>query len=300
MKVLLVHNPGAGDDDHSGDHLVELIERAGHTVEYRPSKGDWAAVLEQSPHLVAVAGGDGTVSEVAKAAARIGVPVTILPAGTANNIAGALGLQGVSHQKLVAGWNAGALQPFDVGVARGPWGTFEFLESVGIGALAAMMRETDQGSASHVNKLEDRDERIAAATDVLADVVRTMEGIPCEVTVDGMRTAGCYLLVEALNFGAAGPGVRLSPRADGADGKLDVVLVSDRERSVLLERLQGQARSTESAWPIHHATHVVLEYARSPLHLDDELFDAADERLLVDMSIRPGAITFLIPRMHRP
>src|SRR5687767_9681421 len=104
MRVLLVHNPSSGDDDHARERLVELICRFGHEVRYAQSKSDWRSLLEQGIELIAVAGGDGTVSEVARATAHRGIPIAILPTGTANNIARWLHLTGTPHADLIGGW----------------------------------------------------------------------------------------------------------------------------------------------------------------------------------------------------
>src|SRR5687768_1058781 len=121
MDVLLVHNPNSGDDDHAGERLVDLLGRNGHQVTYAHSKSGWRALLEQGTDLIAVAGGDGTVSEVARATAHRGIPIAILPTGTANNIAGFLGLTGMTHADLIGDWKNSRHVPFDVGVAEGPW-----------------------------------------------------------------------------------------------------------------------------------------------------------------------------------
>ena len=233
MRVSLIHNPGAGDDDHSGEQLVDLLTQAGHQVRYHSSKTAWHATLDDRPDLLAVAGGDGTVCEVAKAIAGRNIPITILPTGTANNIAGYLGLSEIRLQALVNGWRAAALQPFDLGVARGPWGTHRFLESVGVGVLASLISEIDAGGAAYVNELNGRTARLDAALDVLERVLKRSTPLECQVELDDLQLSGEYLLIEILNFGAAGPNLPLAPHADGGDGMLDVALVEAHERSWL-------------------------------------------------------------------
>ena len=39
MRVLLIHNPGAGDEEHEHDDLVRALAGAGHDVEYRAATG---------------------------------------------------------------------------------------------------------------------------------------------------------------------------------------------------------------------------------------------------------------------
>ena len=68
MRITLIHNPDAGNDQSpSGNELIELIHRAGHAVAYQSSKDEnWRSRLEESSDIVAVAGGDGMVGQVAK------------------------------------------------------------------------------------------------------------------------------------------------------------------------------------------------------------------------------------------
>src|SRR4029077_8629924 len=89
MQVTLIHNPDAGDDQQpSGDELLELIRRAGHTASYQSSKDEnWHSALEQSCDIVAVAGGDGIVGAVAKQLIRRRGSLRGPPFGDAEKIA---------------------------------------------------------------------------------------------------------------------------------------------------------------------------------------------------------------------
>jgi diacylglycerol kinase family enzyme len=299
MRVLFVHNPGSGDDDHAREHLVELMTQAGHQVTYAHSSGHWQSLLRQDHEMIAVAGGDGTVSDVARATAHRGLPIAILPTGTANNIARWLGVAEMAHADLIGDWKHASQAPFDLGVASGPWGSSEFLESVGIGLLSGMMSEIDAGTSGYVNELDGRAARVDAALDVLADVLRRSHPIECEIQLDDQVIGGQYLLVEILNFGSAGPNLRLAPHADGADGRLDVVLVTADERqwfeSQLAARRQDASHAT--ALRVHHARNVRIRFERSVLHLDDALItpDGPSSWATADVSVQPGALTFLIP-----
>lgn len=298
MRVCLVHNPGAGDTNHSGEKLVELVATAGHQVDYRESKGSWHNSLDDRPDLIAVAGGDGTVGEVTRATIGRAIPITILPTGTANNIAGWLGLTGIPNEELVAGWTHGGMQPFDLGVARGPWGSFRFLESIGIGLLAGMMSEIKKGTSTYVNELDGRERRIAAALAVLERLLRRSEAFRCEVRLDGLDLSGDYLLVEILNFGVAGPNLRLAPEAHGADGMLDVVLVHAHERGRLERHLSSIETDSgeESRLRVQHARHVSIHCEDCTVHLDDELWtNESGEHLIAEANVQADAVTFLVP-----
>src|SRR3954471_18179811 len=112
IPLVLIHNKSAGDASHDRDWLVDFLSRAGYTVEYHRSKSSViAAALDSTAELIAVAGGDGTVAKVAAQARSDGPPIAILPLGTANNIATALGIGG-DIEALVTGWCHGTVCPF--------------------------------------------------------------------------------------------------------------------------------------------------------------------------------------------
>jgi diacylglycerol kinase family enzyme len=94
MRVSLLHNVEAGDG-LSLRQLRREIEGAGHEIVREIEKGcELEGVLEGRVDLIVVAGGDGTVGSAVEAFAGRGVPLAILPFGTANNIAFALGIEG--------------------------------------------------------------------------------------------------------------------------------------------------------------------------------------------------------------
>ena len=297
MRVIVIHNPESGDDDHAREHLVDLIARAGHQVTYHSSKTDWQATLDRRPDLLAVAGGDGTVRKVARAVAGRNIPIAILPTGTANNVAGYLGLSGIPVDALVDGWARGSLQPFDLGVARGPWGSHWFLESVGVGALASLIAEVDTGRAGYVNEMDGREARINAALDVLERVLNRSTPIVCEMTLDGLRLSGEYLLIEILNFGAAGPNLRLAPHADGADGVLNIALVEAHERPWLEQHLSDIRTNPSNVTPlrVRNAQHVTMRCASCALHIDDEVWPPDGTLVDVEATIVHSAVSFLAP-----
>ena len=138
MRITLIHNPRAGkQDDGEGEDLRKLLKKAGHKVRYHSSKdGEWKRSLKKPADLVVVAGGDGTVGKVTRRMVGRGVPVALLPSGTANNIARTLGLVERPFEDLVRGWEGARRVKLDVGIAAGPWGERYFVEGVGAGLFA--------------------------------------------------------------------------------------------------------------------------------------------------------------------
>jgi diacylglycerol kinase (ATP) len=296
MRIVLVHNQQAGGKAHDREHLTQLLTAGGHTVEYFAPQDDWLGAATAGTDLVAVAGGDGTVAAVARALAGRDLPITVFPAGTANNIATGLGLADVAVERLVEHLPNASLRLFDCGIARTRHGSERFLESVGAGLLSTVMTVIERGHARHVNQVDDPEQRIAAALDVFESELHTLVPVSCSLTIDGHDRSGSYVVVEVLNFGAAGPNLWLSPSADGADGLLDVVLVEEGNRRLLADRLAlfRSAPSRAPSLPVHKARHVTLRCADGDVHCDDALWESDRSHHEIDLSIERGAIPFLV------
>src|SRR5260370_1350848 len=122
VRITLIHNPGAGRQ-HADDaaKLEKFLRDHGHEVRYQSAKEDgWKRALKKPADLVVVAGGDGTVGKVARRMVGRGVPVGVLPSGTANNIARTLGLLDRPFEELVRAWERPRRGKLDAGKpARG-------------------------------------------------------------------------------------------------------------------------------------------------------------------------------------
>src|SRR5207247_10171026 len=94
MRILLVHNPKAGSEEHEGEDFIKALKRAGHKATYQSSKKKGITkALEKKVDLTLVAGGDGTVSKVARRLIAMDheVPLAVLPLGIGKNLAPSLG-----------------------------------------------------------------------------------------------------------------------------------------------------------------------------------------------------------------
>jgi diacylglycerol kinase (ATP) len=302
MRVTLVHNPGAGDSGQPvGEDLKRMIGDAGHPVAYVSCKvKGWEGQLGQPADLIAVAGGDGTVGVVAKRIAGHGVPLTVLPMGTANNIARTLGLCDVPLQRLVAGWARGRRARLDLGTASGPWGASAFLEGAGAGLFAWSMPQAD--TSRTLANLDPADAKIVYALELLKERLLRSPAIRIEASLDGRDLSGTYVLFEAMNMRYIGPNLYLAPDADPADGLLDVVTVPEAERGRFLDYLsswQG-GRMREPRLPSYRGRRLELRWDGFGMHLDDRIWPAEDEKPpsdsnVVAVELRGGAAECLLP-----
>src|SRR5688572_21242588 len=139
-----------------------------------------------------------------------GVPVALLPSGTANNIARTLGQIERSFEELVRGWEGARRVKLDVAVAKGPWGERNFVEGIGAGLFASLLGRSEVKQPKKTKQ---------PVEDALARLQRLAAGIePIDIVakLDGEDISGSYLMLEALNLPYVGPNLHLAP--DSAPG----------------------------------------------------------------------------------
>jgi diacylglycerol kinase family enzyme len=300
VRVTLIHNPGAGSTGkRDALKLDKLLSRAGHKVRYRSSKETgWKRALKKPADLVVVAGGDGTVGRVIRRMVGRGIPVTLLPSGTANNIGRTLGMLERPFEDLVQGWETARRVKLDIGVTKGPWGERYFIEGEGAGLFANLLARPKKKNAK-VGKPEDVVDR---ALRRLQDMAVHCEAVEVAATLDGEDISGRYLLFEAINLRYVGPSMFLAPEGKPGDGLLDVVLVTEDERARLLEYLNKwqENRERRAVLPTRRGRRLKIEWTGYELHIDDKLYpredDDPDEMAgIVESWIEPGAVELLVP-----
>jgi diacylglycerol kinase (ATP) len=305
VKVILIHNPDAGDDTQpSGDQIIRLIREAGHKAKYFSSKDKkWKKALKKSCDIVAVAGGDGTVGRVARRLIDSRTPIAVLPMGTANNIATTIGVTGTKFEELIEAWNAAHCANFDAGVVRGPWGLRYFIEGFGVGLFAETMFRIENGRHPQVSRSEDPEEEIAASLKILKKQLLSYPPKDLTVRLDGQDLSGDYYMLEAMNIRYIGPKLDLVPRAQINDGLLDVVFVSKSEQAKLRQYISDRIKHSRSRvnLTVHQGRHLQVEWKSSPVHIDDRPWpeDENANRVLsnaIDIKTDPGALVFLKPR----
>jgi diacylglycerol kinase (ATP) len=283
---MLIHNPSAGDEGHERTELVAVLQAAGHDVDYRSTADPGKELLGRRPELVAVAGGDGTVAAVFKEFAGSATPVAVIPLGTANNIAGTLGLSGREPEQLVAAWPECVLLPFDVCKVGAPWK--RFVESAGGGVLAELFARADEESG----------DKVEHGLEVLRDVLAEAPVAHWELDLDGTNLSRELLGMAAMNVREIGPEIMLAPAANPGDGLLDVVLLAEEDRGPLRayveERLGGRTAATPPLGSRLGRELTVRPPRGTALHVDDEPWDVDENGRIV---VRAGElrVNVLVP-----
>lgn len=290
-RATLIHNEKAGDRRHDRATLVELLERAGYSVEYFPAKeSDLGEVLGHPAELIVSAGGDGTVARVVAQARPEGPPIAILPLGTANNIAKSLGIAG-KIDDLVAGWPEARARLYYPISASGPWGVRRLTEGIGFGAFEQAMSELP------------RRLRLKRARELIGKIVIDAPPENLEIGVEGETIAGRFSVVEITTIPLVGPRLPLAPDADPSDRDLDICFVGDTadEREGFARWLEDSDSSDAVPASLRRAQRLTIAGQFRRIRLDSKLWDgepdprAATSWPVIGVATEPQPLHFLVP-----
>jgi diacylglycerol kinase (ATP) len=275
MRIALAANRASGGG-LDPDPLAEAMRGVGAEVKIRGcDPEDLERLAANGPDRLAVAGGDGTIGPAAEVAGRVGVPLAVIPTGTANDFARAHGLPDdpVEAARLAA--TAQSTVPLELGrLADGR--PFVNVASAGLASVAARQAEP----------LKPRLGPLAYAVGALRAAVSER---PLEVTVraDGREvfSGGAWQVIVAVT-GAFGGGSGVA-EADPDDGRLDVVVIPGGSRLALARRAWGLRTHTIAQQQAvdHHRGRVIeveLPAGRREINVDGEIRDGGLERVTVE------------------
>jgi diacylglycerol kinase (ATP) len=227
-----------------------------------------------SPDRFAVAGGDGTIAPVADLAGRLGVPLAVIPGGTANDFARAAGLplDPIAAAELAV--SGTTLRRFELG-RLGDGRAFVNVASAGLASVAAR----------RAAPLKPRLGPLAYAVGAVR-AAATAAPLRCAVRADGATVfAGDAWQVILAVTGAFGAGSGIAA-ADPADGVLDVAILPAGSRIGLARRAWGMRRHTiaEQRGVEHHRGAVVAVDVPpgTEFNADGELRESGLERVTVE------------------
>lgn len=121
-RALLIVNPHARNGRGYGADIRAALERGGlQLIERNPQDDETISdviLRERDCDLVIVGGGDGSLNAAAKGLMETGLPLAILPLGTANDFARTIGIPAdpVEAARRLASYE---VQPIDLGEVNG-------------------------------------------------------------------------------------------------------------------------------------------------------------------------------------
>jgi diacylglycerol kinase family enzyme len=234
--------------------------------------------LDAGADLVIAAGGDGTVRACAEVLAGTAVPLAIVPVGSANLTAKALGLPARTEAALRVAYE-GHERQIDLGVADG----ITFAAMAGIGLDAAVVGATSGG-------LKRAAGWVAYAAAAIGQVLRPRATFT--IRLDGgdplIRQAHS---VTVGNSGALPGGFVILPAARLDDGLLDVVVLAPASpfgwADVGYRVLAGSRRDNARLERYQARTVEISAAAELPRQVDGEVFGPARS---LNVAVRPGVL----------
>ncbi|WP_336002024.1 diacylglycerol/lipid kinase family protein [Halorientalis halophila] len=297
---VLVSNPVSGDAGHA-ERVRELAGEYGFAVRETEGEGDAirfaAEAANEGADLVAAAGGDGTLNEVIRGLVRADalpeVEFAAVPAGTGNNFADNVGIEGIEHAfELI---ETGDRRRIDLGVADDA----PFLNSAVCGLTADASADTDAEAKSELGVLAYVLEtlRTAASFDGVSLDIEAFGAADGETKWTG--TAVLLLVGNARCFPAQG-----RSQANVEDGLFDVAVVEKRPgsdlaglaRTAVLERVLGTDAEYVTRLRAPALSVQVIDDGPATFSLDGELQSVTE----VDLRTKPSAVRLPVGPAYRP
>lgn len=230
-------------------------------------------------------GGDGTLHEVAAACVRTQRCIGVLPAGSGDDLAFALGLPRRDLAAALHGVLTGRLRQLDVGEVNGE----VFVNAFGVGFDA----DVAYGVAHAPRPLKER----SAYLYTIVNTLRRLRTIDVSVRADGAEVfQGSSLLVAVQNGPRTGGSFLFAPGARPDDGLLDLVVAGNFSRRGTLAILPRVMHGRHLGHPKIHlfrARRVQLRWAQArPAHMEGELMAASS---VFDISVLKGVLQVYAP-----
>jgi diacylglycerol kinase (ATP) len=267
-RLALLVNPtsGKGRGGRLLDPVAERLRHSGIDVDVVVGRDADEAfdrvrnrVAEGVDGLVAV-GGDGLVNIALQVVAGTDVPLGIVPAGTGNDIARALGLALDDPVAAVDLASRGVTRPIDLGRANGRW----FAGVLGSG-FDSMVNE-------RANRMTWPSGRSRYNLAILAEL-RTFRPVPYTLELDGESWQTEAMLVAVGNGSSYGGGMRVCPDARLDDGLLDITVLGPISKPEFLRVFPTVYKGTHVNHPavtVRRARQVVLTSPGVTAYADGE------------------------------
>ncbi|QSB12678.1 sphingosine kinase [Natronosporangium hydrolyticum] len=274
-RVAVLTNPTAGRRRHRRlvPQLLERIAAAGELDVLRTTSAAEATaacreVVAAGATTLVVVGGDGTLHAAIQAVAGSQTALAVVPAGTGNDFAAALGVPADpmrAADSVAAALRSGGTRQVDLARVTNGDGAVRWYGAVLAAGFDAIVNE-------RANRIRwpRGDRRYDVA--IFLELVR-LRPRRYRLVLDGEPLEVSAVLVALGNTASYGGGIRICPTADPADGKLDVVIGRTMGRFTLTRLRPLAYRGTHLAHPLvdsYRATTVEISAAGVVSYADGE------------------------------
>ena len=297
LRIVVAINPSAsfGKSVGVGPQVVSALTALGHDVtalrepDYASLVAAGKAAVASKPDAFIVVGGDGMVNLGANLLAETGVPFGIMPSGTGNDMARALGIP-YDNTDVALGMIVEALgrPPMEIdaglithtddktGLEKTTW--FACMLSAGFDAVVN----------ERANRMRRPRGRSRYNLALYLELIR-LKHLSYRLEIDGESMQLDGTLVSVGNGRSFGGGITVLPDAELDDGLLDVLVVKPLSRIAFLRifpRVFKGEHVTDPRVSITRAKRVRIESAGIAAFADGERLGL----LPIDVEVVPGAL----------
>ena len=289
-RYYFIVNPisGSGRGKREFEQARALLEAAGAcyafvSTQYHAHAKELArAALAAGERCIVAVGGDGTANEVAAALISSDTEMGILPFGTGNDFAKAVGLPTDPNAALEAALY-GQVRPVDAAMANDK----PFINVSGTGFDVDVIINTE--------KFKKRFNGMLPYMLGIFQSLMHLKPVTFEITADGESFTERALLFNACNGTHFAGGMHVAPMASPYDGLLDVCIlraISIPQFLLLLPRYTRGAHTASRHVRYFKAKEIAVRCdSENIINLDGEL----DSSTPVTFKVLPGAIKLALP-----
>ncbi len=286
-RLLVIVNQGSRSGQSAAGVAVSRLGTAGFDlVISTPSSprevAPWIEAHADGAEAVVVVGGDGSLNAAAPALVKTGLPLGILPAGTANDLARTLGLPedlGAAADVIAAGHR----RTIDLGEVNGHL----FFNVASLGLSADLARELTRETKRRFG-------RFGYALTALKVLVRARPFRAIIVSSDGAARVKT-LQIAVGNGRYYGGGMAVEQSAEIDDNHLDLYSLEIGRVWKLIAMLHAFRKGRHGLWREVRATRDTSFEIRTrkprPINADGELVTFTPAQF----TVRPRAVTVFVP-----
>ena len=291
MHVALVVNPVSGkrQGERIADDAEQLLHSLGHEIsriqgdDSQHAREQLTKALETGVDTVVVVGGDGALHELLPVVVGRDLTLGLLPAGTGNDTARALGIPVKDRAAATKVLLDGHMRDIDLAQT----GRDQYVVTVVASGFDSLVNERADAMTWPRGNMRYNISIIAE--------LRAFQPLAYSLTLDGEVIERDAMLVAVGNAPSYGGGLRMCEGASIDDGLLDVVVINPLSKPRLMRVFPMLYRGTHVTIPEferHRVREVTLSSPDIVAYGDGERLGP----LPMTVTVRPGALRMLVPR----
>jgi diacylglycerol kinase (ATP) len=286
--IFFIINPSSGKDEPVMDIINQVFSDEAQRIKTHVLKEteDLAEIVKQAlknADLIAVYGGDGTITQAAAALIGTGKPLAIIPGGTANVVSKELNIPQDTEEALLLLRDGGfQFVTIDTGLVNDQ----PFLLRINFGIMAEMITNTDP-------QLKDNVGQLAYAVSTMKSISEA-KPVTYLLNIDGEEINASGVSLTVTNSGSVGIGsLQLQSGISVTDGLLDVILLKDASVFSLI-KAAGSSLFGKEVEEVSHWTgkEIAITLPDEQVYLCDD-FEARARQLTIN--IVPSSLIVAVP-----